>query len=168
MSAPPSGLTGYRPEWQLPDSSIHALNPLPGLVILLLGLMMSSHTQHSAVSSAIHKQWGTLFVGFAMARAVTYITFWLKPPSSYMPQRPPSEIVAGFCLISGGAIFMASNADTVHALEAYDLDAMFVFTVTMGITALLMAWQMVLIAMKNWASQRTHTNAPLMTHPSPA
>ncbi|KAI9670258.1 MAG: hypothetical protein M1831_006472 [Alyxoria varia] len=142
-------------EWQPPDSYVHSLNPLPGLVIMLLGMMMSSHTQHSHVSSMIHKQWGTLFVGFALARAVTYIIFWLKPPTSYMPGRPPSEIVAAFCLISGGLIFMASNADTVRALEAYELDAMFTFTVVMGFTAVLMAWQMLLLAIKNWTSRRS-------------
>ena len=141
--------------WQAPKSYAHPLNPLPALVILLLGLMMSSHTQHSAVSSAIHREWGTLFVGFALARAVTYVTFWLKPPTSYLPQRPPSEIVAAFCLVSGGIIFMASNSDTVHALEVYELDAMFVFTVVMGFTALLMAWQMILIAIKAWAVRRS-------------
>ena len=46
---------------------------------------------------------------------------------------------------------MASNADTVRALEAYELDAMFIFTIVMGFTAVLMAWQMFVLAIKNWA-----------------
>lgn len=155
-------------EWQTPRSYAHSLNPIPGLVILLLGLMMSSHTQHSVVSSAIHKQWGTLFVSFALARGVTYIILWLKPPTTYIPQRPPSEIIAAFCLISGGIIFIASNADTVHALEVFDLDAMFVFTVVMGLTALLMAWQMVLLAVKARMTRRSPRSLPPVSALSPA
>ena len=85
-----------------------SLNPLPGLIILLLGIMMSSHHQDSMVSTMIHAQWGTLFIGFALARAVTYILFFVSPPTSVFASRPPSELVASFCLISGGLIFMAS------------------------------------------------------------
>ena len=149
-----------------PDSYQHPLNPVPGLVILLLGLMMSSHTQHSMVSSMIHKQWGTLFVGFAMARAVTYVILWLKPPSSFLASRPPSEIVASFCLIGGGIIFMSSNGDTVKALEAYELDAMFVFTVVMGLTSLVMGWELLVLAIKNWSVRRSKPSPVLFGHSS--
>ena len=85
-----------------------SMNPLPGLVILLLGIMMSSHHQDSVVSTMVHRQWGTLLVGFSLARAVTYLLFFLSPPTSLFPSRPPSELVSSFCLISGGLIFMAS------------------------------------------------------------
>ena len=102
----------------------------------------------------IHKQWGTLFVGFALARAVTYILQYVTPPSSYLPSRPPSEIVSSFCLISGGLIFMASNKDTVAAMEKYNLNAMFVLTVTIGFTSLLMAWAIIALAVKGWAARR--------------
>ena len=132
-----------------------SMNPFPGLIILLLGLMMSSHHQASMVSTLIHKQWGTLFVGFALARAVTYILQFVAPPSSYLPSRPPSEIVSSFCLISGGLIFMASNKDTVAAMERYNLHAMFPFTVTMGFTSLLMAWAIGVLAIKGWAVSRS-------------
>lgn len=131
-----------------------SMNPFPGLIILLLGLMMSSHYQASMVSTMIHKQWGTLFVGFALARAVTYILQYVAPPSSYLPSRPPSEIISSFCLISGGLIFMASNKDTVAAMEHYNLNAMFAFTVTMGFTSLLMAWAIIVFAVKGWAGRR--------------
>jgi hypothetical protein len=33
----------------------------------------------------------------------------------------------------------------------YDLDAMFIFTVTMGLVALLMAWVVIVLAIKGWA-----------------
>ena len=134
-----------------PKTYRFSMNPFPGLIILLLGLMMSSHQQASTVSTMIHKQWGTLFIGFALARAVTYILQYLAPPSSYLPSRPPSEIISSFCLISGGLIFMASNKDTVAAMERYRLHAMFPFTVTMGMTSLLMAWVIGVLAVKGWA-----------------
>ncbi len=53
-------------------------------------------------------KWGMLFVGFALARAVTYTTVYVSPPTSILPSRPPSELVSSFCLLSGGLIFMAS------------------------------------------------------------
>lgn len=132
----------------------HSLNPFPGLIILLLGLMMSSHHQNSMIATMVHKQWGTLFIGFALARAVTYIMVYLSPPTSFLPSRPPSELITSFCLISGGIIFMASNKDTVHSMEQHGLHAMFPFTVTMGFTAFLMAWVIIVLAVKGWAVRR--------------
>ncbi|PGH10220.1 hypothetical protein AJ79_05475 [Helicocarpus griseus UAMH5409] len=138
-----------------PKSQGVSLNPIPGLVILLLGLMMSSHHQQSMVSTMVHKQWGTLFVGFSLARAVTYIILCLKPPTSLLPYRPPSELIASFCLISGGLIFMLSTKDIVDAMERSDLNAMFVFTVGMGFTCFVMAWEILCIALKAWATRKT-------------
>jgi Protein of unknown function (Ytp1) len=91
-----------------PKTYNFSMNPMPGLIILLLGVMMSSHQQESMVGTMVHKQWGTLFVGFALARAVTYILFFISPPTSVFASRPPSELVSSFCLVSGGLIFMAS------------------------------------------------------------
>lgn len=53
--------------------------------------------------------------------------------------------------MAGGLIFMASSADTIEAMEYNDLGAMFVFTVTMGVITFLMAWIIVVIAIKGWA-----------------
>lgn len=94
--------------WTTPKTYGVSLNPIPALVVMLLGLMMSSHHQDSMVSSMMHKQWGMLFVAAALARGITYITIYLTPPSSYLPSRPPSELIASFCLVSGGLIFMGS------------------------------------------------------------
>lgn len=148
-----------------PKTYLHSLNPFPGLIILLLGFMMSSHHQHSEVSTMIHKQWGTLFIGFALARAVTYILLYISPPISYLPSRPPSELVASFCLISGGLIFMASNRNTVDALESHGIHAMFPFTLVMGFTSFLMAWTIIVLAVKGWAIRKTfpHTSSPIFT-----
>ena len=94
--------------WRLPRSQGVSLNPMPALVIMLLGMMMGSHHQDSMTSTMVHKQWGNMLVGFALARGMTYVLLYLKPPTSYLPARPPTEIIAAFCLISGGLIFMLS------------------------------------------------------------
>lgn len=99
---------GSDPYWELPDTQGVSLNPMPALVILLLGMMMGSHHQDSMVSTMVHKQWGNLLVGFALARGATYLLLYVKPPTSYLPARPPTEVIASFCLISGGLIFMLS------------------------------------------------------------
>ncbi|PWY94430.1 integral membrane protein [Aspergillus sclerotioniger CBS 115572] len=140
--------------WQLPDTQGVSLNPMPALIILLLGMMMGSHHQTSMVSTMVHKQWGNLLVGFALARGMTYVVMYLKPPTSYLPSRPPTEIVAAFCLMSGGLVFMLSTRSVIDLLEEYDLDAMFVFTVTMGLTAFIMACEILCIAIKAWAVKR--------------
>jgi len=103
-----SGVQEPRESWHSPRTYSISLNPLPGLVILLLGFMMSSHHQESMVSTMLHAQWGTMLMGSSLARAVTYLLAYLSPPTSFLPSRPPSEILCAFCLISGGLIFMAS------------------------------------------------------------
>lgn len=137
-----------------PKSYRFSMNPIPALVVLLLGVMMSSHHQESMVSTMIHQQWGTLLVGASFARAVTYIIYYLAPPTSILPGRPPSELITAFCLMAGGSIFMASAKDTVTSMELYDLDAMFVFTVAMGVITTLMAWIILVIAIKGWAVRK--------------
>ncbi|KAF5677284.1 YTP1-like protein [Fusarium heterosporum] len=136
-----------------PDTYEFSLNPIPALVIMLLGLMMSSHTQHSMMSSMVHKQWGNLLLGASLARSLTYLLMFIKPPKSVFPSRPPTELLAAFGLISGGIIFMASSTDTVNGMVHYDLDAMFMYTVTMGLVGLLMAWVVIVLAVKGWAVQ---------------
>lgn len=136
---------------QPPRQYSFSMNPMPALIILLLGKMMNSHHQASMLSTMIHSQWGSMFMGFALARCLTYIIMYIAPPTSYLPSRPPTEIITSFCLVAGGITFIVSNKDTVAALESYGLDAMFTFTVTMGLTALLLAWTTVVLAVKGWA-----------------
>ncbi|KAL2430267.1 putative membrane protein C3B8.06 [Exophiala dermatitidis] len=131
-----------------------SLNPMPALIILLLGVMMSSHHQDSMVSTMVHKQWGTMLVGFAVARFCTYILNYISPPASVYPSRPPTELVSAFCLISGGLIFMASTRDVIHYMERADLMAMFVFTVTMGFTAFIMSYEVIVLSLKGWATRK--------------
>ena len=103
---------GNTSSWQPPKSYEFSMNPLPALIVLLLGFMMSSHHQASMVSTMIHAQWGALLIGAALARAVTYVIFYLSPPASFLPSRPPSELITAFCLMAGGFMFMASVSQT--------------------------------------------------------
>lgn len=140
--------------WEEPQTYRVPLNPMPALTIMLLGMMMGAHKQTSMVSTMMHAQWGGLFSAFAIARGVTYASMWLKPPTSHFPSRPPSEIVAAFCLTSGGIMFMNSSADNVWAIESNGLDAMTIFTCTMGITGITLAWEVILFAIKGWAVRK--------------
>ncbi|KXX78262.1 Protein YTP1 [Madurella mycetomatis] len=143
-----------REELREPETYSFSMNPIPALVILLLGIMMSSHTQESMVSSMVHKQWGNLLTGASFARGFTYVLTWLRPPRSVYPSRPPTELLTAFGLISGGIIFMASSSDTISGMIHYQLDAMFMYTVTMGLVGVLMAWVILLVALKGWAARR--------------
>ncbi|KAI2795160.1 hypothetical protein POX_a01765 [Penicillium oxalicum] len=142
--------------WQTPKSQGVSLNPMPALIILLLGMMMGSHHQTSMTSTMVHKQWGNMLMGFSLARGMTYVLLFLRPPTSYLPARPPTEIVASFCLMSGGLIFMLSTRNVIEAMEYYEVDAMFTFTVGMGFTAFIMALEISFIALKAWAVKREH------------
>lgn len=138
-----------------PKSLRVSLNPIPALVIMLLGLMMSSHHQHSMLSSMIHSEWGYMLAGFSICRIITYVALYVHPPTSLLPSRPPTEFLAGFCLVGGGLVFMLSTSDIVKTMAYFNLDAMFVFTVAMGCTAFLVAWEVVLISIKAWASKKS-------------
>ncbi|SPO06809.1 related to YTP1 [Cephalotrichum gorgonifer] len=130
-----------------------SINPLPALVIFLMGGSMASHEQDSMVSTMVHKQWGNLLGAASVARLLTYLLMYLKPPTSTSPSRPPTELLMSFCLISGGIIFMASSSDTIDGMLHYGIDVMALYTVTMGFTGILMAWIMALLALKGWASR---------------
>lgn len=54
---------------------------------------------------------------------------------------------------------MASTKDVIHYMEEYNLMAMFIFTVTMGFTAFLMAYEILVIALKGWAVRRENKKA---------
>lgn len=136
-----------------PATYSFSLNPIPALVILLLGTMMGSHHQSSMISTMVHKQWGNLLVGASFARGLTYVLIFLRPPTSVMPSRPPTELLASFALIAGGIIFMASSSDTILGMIHYELDAMFMYTVTMGLVGLLMAWEIIVLAIKGLAAR---------------
>jgi hypothetical protein len=82
---------------------------------------------------------------------------YLKPPTSHYPSRPPSELVAAFCLTAGGILFMNSARDVVVTIESNGLDAMTIFTLTIGLTGVIMAWELVCYTIKVWAARREQT-----------
>ncbi len=49
---------------------------------------------------------------------------------------------------------MISAHDTVWAIETSGLDAMAVFAVTLGLTGVVMAWEVVCYAVKGWAVRK--------------
>jgi hypothetical protein len=104
-----------------PRTYSFSMNPIPALIVLLLGMMMSSHHQESMISTMIHKQWGTLLIGAAFARGATYILMYISPPTSILPGRPPTELITAFCLMAGGMIFMASVSILLLKLEEASL-----------------------------------------------
>lgn len=62
---------------------------------------------------------------------------------------------------------MASNRNTVDSLEHYGIHAMFLFTVVVGFTSFLMAWAIIVLAVKGWAVRRNQPPATY-TQPIPA
>lgn len=48
--------------------------------------------------------------------------------------------------------------DTIDGMINYELDAMFMYTVTMGLVGLLMAWEVTLLALKGWAVRNESRN----------
>ncbi|PHH77798.1 hypothetical protein CDD80_179 [Ophiocordyceps camponoti-rufipedis] len=106
-SGPDDGGEAQRHTLVTPSYEV-SLNPLPALIILLLGIIMSAHHQSSGMAVQIHRQWGLLLSGASFARCMTYILIFLRPPRSTLPSRPPTELLTAFGLITGGIVFMAS------------------------------------------------------------
>ncbi|KAJ5046954.1 hypothetical protein NUH16_011117 [Penicillium rubens] len=94
--------------WQPSNSQGTSLNPIPTLIILMFGLIMGSQYQDCKNPTLLHNRWDTMLVGFALAHGMTYLLLFIKPTTSYLPARPPTEIIAAFFLISGGVSFMLS------------------------------------------------------------
>ncbi|KFY92301.1 hypothetical protein V498_05053 [Pseudogymnoascus sp. VKM F-4517 (FW-2822)] len=131
-----------------------SINPIPAMIIFLLGMILGGHHQMSMESTMMHKQFGNLLISASAARCCSYLLLQISPPTSMYPSRPPSELVCSFCFICGGFMLMASNRDTVQSMIDNGVNAMIVATVTMGITAMLMAWVIFLLVVKGWAEKR--------------
>ncbi|KAH6606279.1 hypothetical protein Trco_005432 [Trichoderma cornu-damae] len=161
-SSQPTASDEERLSLEPPESYGFSVNPIPALIIFFLGMMMGGHSQQTMIASMIHKQWGNLLFGAAMARMLTYVAMYLKPPKSIHPSRPPTELLAAFGLISGGIVFMYSqSADTIKGIIHYNLEAMSIYTITLGFTGLLMAWELILLGMKGWAIRKERNSAHL-------
>ncbi|RVX74996.1 hypothetical protein B0A52_01273 [Exophiala mesophila] len=132
----------------------YSTNPIPALIIFLLGTILGGHHQGSTESTMMHKWFGNFLTAASITRSLTYVLLYIAPAKSQSPTRPPSEFITSFCLMAGGLTLMASNEDTIDAMIEHDLNAMEVTTVTLGITAVVMAWCLALVAVKEWAQRR--------------
>lgn len=133
-------------------------NPFPILTIYWTGILMSQHQQASPLSTEIHKQWGGLFVIGCAFRLMTYILATLTPinvKAMTQPTRPMTELVVSFALLCGGLVFMESTDPIVHSFEYYGYTNMFTLNVSLGVIALLMAWEMSVFAIKDWIKSKT-------------
>ncbi len=105
----------------------YSINPVPAMLIFLLGTILGGHHQNSMESTMMHKwvfllflsrgiavnrnQFGYLLTGAAITRCVTYLLLYISPPTSTRPSHPPFEPITAFCLMSGGIMLMASVSD---------------------------------------------------------
>ncbi|KAK6363071.1 hypothetical protein TWF730_000517 [Orbilia blumenaviensis] len=131
-----------------------SMNVFPSLVVFMLGILMGSHHQEKLLGTMLHKQWGLLLSGAAVLRLGSFLLVFLKPPTSYLPSRPFTEPLAAFALMAGGLVFCLSNSETINAFDAMNVDSMFTFTLACGLTALLMSYQTLVVALKGWAVKR--------------
>lgn len=133
-------------------------NPFPVLTIYWTGVLMSSHEQASRLSTAIHVQWGNLFIIGCVFRFLTYVIFILAPaPTKNLtqPSRPITELITSFSLLCGGLIFMESTDPVIHIFEYHGFTEMFTLNVSLGFITLLMGWEMAVFAIKDWLVDRS-------------
>ncbi|ODQ45692.1 hypothetical protein PICMEDRAFT_178737 [Pichia membranifaciens NRRL Y-2026] len=128
-------------------------NPFPVFTIFWTGVLMSKHAQASALSSAIHVQWGSLLTYGSFFRVCTFLLMSYYPlhgsKECFLPSRPFTELVTSFCLLCGGMVFMESTDQVVEALAYRGLTPMFTLNVSVGIASLIMAWVMLIFAVKD-------------------
>lgn len=132
-------------------------NPFPLMTIYWTGILMSKHEQASALSTAIHTQWGNLLVAACWFRLMSYILSMLTAVSAQnltKPLSPMTELVVSFCLMCGGLIFMESTDPVIHSFEYYGYTSMFTLNVSLGLVTLIMAWEMSVFAIKDWLLRR--------------
>lgn len=129
-------------------------NPFPVFTIFWTGILMSQHEQASQVSTMIHMQWGYLLSFGSFFRLLTFVLLMLVPNKNLNPARPFTELITSFALICGGVIFMQSTDQVVEALEYRGLTSMFILNVNVGIVALLMGWEMLLMIWKYWLQNK--------------
>lgn len=139
-------------------------NPFPILTIYWTGYLMSKHTQASHLSTAIHTQWGNLLVMACVFRLLTYVMLLITKASMLAkeltrPLRPMTELLTSFSLICGGMIFMESTDPVIYIFEYYGFTEMFTLNVSVGVTALIMAWEMLLFAIRDGLQANSRCNA---------
>ncbi|WFC97105.1 hypothetical protein MBRA1_003771 [Malassezia brasiliensis] len=144
-----------------PPSYAYSFNPFPALVIGVTGVAMAAHHQDYVYEVQVHILWGEMLAAFALFRMLTYFLLWLRPPSSLLPSRPPTEIMASFALTCGGLLFMLSNEEVSFAAMRSDYsDFMAMLNVAIALVALVFAWSFAVMVIKAWAQARESRKAP--------
>ncbi|KDN46613.1 hypothetical protein K437DRAFT_256120 [Tilletiaria anomala UBC 951] len=138
-----------------PPSYVASFNPFPALVIGVTGIAMAAHHQDYEYEVQVHSLWGNLLGGFAVLRCFTYFFMWLRPPTSILPSRPPTEAMASFSLACGGFVFMLSTEEVsfMQMRTGYD-DMMALLNLTVAVVALVFCLAALLMVLKNWALRR--------------
>lgn len=127
-------------------------NPFPILTIYWTGIIMSKHEQASQLSTDIHVQWGNMFVIGCAFRLISYLYCAFTPANTRsltQPTSPLTEIIVSFSLACGGMVFMESCDAVVHLYEYHGYTAMFTLNVSVGLVALIMAWELSVFAIKD-------------------
>ena len=147
-----------------PPSYTGSFNPFPALVIGVTGIAMATHHQDYVYEVQIHILWGLMLAVFSVMRIVTYIILWLRPPTSILPSRPPSEAIASFALALGGLLFMLSNEEvSFAAMRSGYGDFMAILNVSVSLVGLIFCWAFCIMVIKAWASRR-EAERSLRTH----
>lgn len=135
-------------------------NPFPVFTIFWTGLLMSQHAQASELSTKVHVQWGSLLTYGSFFRVITFFLMSYYPlkdkHACFHPGRPLTELVTSFCLQCGGLVFMESTDQVIEAMEYRGLTPMFTLNISVGCTALLMAWIMTLFSFKGMLKKKMY------------
>ncbi|WFD28248.1 hypothetical protein MNAN1_003255 [Malassezia nana] len=145
-----------------PPSYSSNFNPFPALVIGVTGVAMALHHQDYEYEVEVHILWGIMLAAFAFLRCLTYFLLWLRPPTSVLPSRPPTEAIASFALCCGGLLFMLSNEEvSFAAMRADYADGMAVMNLAVSLVGLVFSWSFCIMVIKAWALRRESGARPL-------
>lgn len=151
-----------------PPSYSSSFNPFPALVIGVTGVAMALHHQDYEYEVEVHILWGIMLAAFAFLRCATYFFLWLRPPTSVLPSRPPTEAIASFALCCGGLLFMLSNEEvSFAAMRADYADGMAVMNVAVSLVGLVFSWTFCIMVIKAWALRREATSRVRLVAPTP-
>ncbi|GAA5875917.1 hypothetical protein JCM3774_005815 [Rhodotorula dairenensis] len=139
-----------------PPSAAFSFNPFPALCIGVTGVAMAAHHQTYQFQVDIHALWGNLLGAFAAFRFLTYFFLFLRPPSSILPSRPPTEALASLALTCGGVVFILSVEQVTFAAMRHHADDVMAFlNLTVAVVCAWFFWTACLFAIKGWALSRT-------------
>ena len=135
-----------------PGYSVNVMGPF---TIFWTGVLMSKHAQASPVSTAVHVQWGNMLTYGSPFRVFSMIYMMAFPAKKVgVPQRPFTELIASFCLLCGGLIFMQSTDQVIDAMEYRGYTEMFTFNICLGFMSILMSWIIILFIAKDWLQKK--------------